>query len=312
MADDLVSFFWFNLLVAGLLLFDSLVIHKKAHVISVREAAYWSVFWIALSLIFNGYIYLFRGTEDALDFFTGYLIEKSLSVDNLFVFVLIFKYFQTPKKHEYKVLFLGILGAIAMRALFILVGVTLLHKFHWIIYLLGVFLIFTGIHFALGKEQKVDPEKNRLIRLLRYFFPITSKHYEGRFFVYIDKVLHATPLFAALIAIETTDLIFALDSIPAILAITSDPFIAYTSNIFAVLGLRSLYFCLSHFIALFQYLHYGLALILIFIGAKMLLSDIVHIPTSTALLIVAAILIVFSLVSYLLLEKKEDIEKPNP
>jgi len=305
MSNDIASFFWFNLLVVGLLLFDALVVHKKAHEISVREAAYWSVFWIALSLLFNGYIYLSRGAEDALDFLTGYLVEKSLSVDNLFVFLLIFKYFQTPKKHEYKVLFLGILGAIAMRALFILLGITLLHQFHWIIYLLGLFLIFTGIKFALEKEQKIDPEKNSLIRLLRYCFPITEKYYEGHFFVYVDKVLHATPLFATLIAIETTDVIFALDSIPAILAITSDPFIAYSSNIFAVLGLRSLYFCLSHFMKLFRYLHYGLALILIFIGAKMLLADVVKIPTSAALLTVAAILIAFSFISYFFQKKEE-------
>lgn len=296
--ENIFDFIWFFILLIFLLAFDLYVIHRKSKVITVKAAMFWSVFWITISLLFNVYVYYVRGLNAATDFFTSYLIEKSLSVDNLFVFLLIFEYFKVPKKLEHKVLFLGILGAIVMRGIFIIAGIALIQQFHWVFYVLGIFLIFTGIKFAFEKEKRLEPEKNPILKLVNRIFPVTKIFHEEHFFVKLNGILHMTPLFVTVIIIETSDVIFALDSIPAVLAITSDPFIVYTSNIFAILGLRSLYFCLSHFMNMFYYLHFGLAAILVFIGTKMVLTDVVKISTIHSLGVIVGILTFFIILSY--------------
>jgi tellurite resistance protein TerC len=290
----------FNLIVLSILALDLFVFHKKARVVAFQEALTWSGIWIALALVFNVYIYFAMGKEPALNFLTGYLIEKALSVDNLFVFLLIFNYFQTPETSLHKVLFWGILGAIVTRALFILLGITLVSKFHPIIYLFGIFLVITGIRLGVEKEKKIRPEKNFLLKLSRFFLPVTDHYMEDRFFVRINSRLFATPLWIVLLSIETTDIIFSIDSIPAILAITYDPFIVYTSNICAILGLRSLFFLLARSLQIFHYLHYGISVILVFVGIKMLLSDILKISPLIALGIVFAILFISILASVLI------------
>lgn len=279
----------FNLTILFFLGID-LFFHRKAHVISLKEAFAWSAFWMTLAIVFNFYIYYRSGLDDALDFFTGYLIEKSLSVDNLFVFILIFKYFHTPSACLHDVLFWGVLGAIVFRALFIWLGLALVSQFSWMFYIFGIFLLFTGIKLWFEKDKEVNPEKNFILKLFNNFFPVVKEYHGNKFFVKIESKHFATPLFAVLISIETTDIIFAIDSIPAILAITSNAYLVYTSNIFAILGLRSLYFVLSHIMTLFHYLHYGLSLILGFIGIKMLLMNFFHIPTFISLIIVFLIL----------------------
>jgi len=282
----LASWILFNVFIVLMLLLDLLVFHRNAHVVRMKEAVLWSLFWISLSLLFNVYIYYSRGEEAAVNFLTGYVIEKSLSVDNLFVFLLIFDYFQTPRSSLHKVLFFGVLGAIVMRAIFIALGIALISYFHWIIYIFGAFLIFTGIKLGFEKDKKMDPEKNPMLKLFRRYFPVT-KNYEGdKFIVVKHSKYYATPLLLVLIAIETSDLIFAVDSVPAVLAITYDPFIVYTSNIFAILGLRSLYFVLSHMMTLFHYLHYAISFILVFVGVKMLFSDIYPVNNIVALAII--------------------------
>lgn len=284
--------FWvfFNLFVILLIFIDLKIFHSKEHEISIKEALIATSFWIGLALVFNLGIYLAWGLTPALNFFTGYLIEYSLSIDNIFVFHLIISYFHVPSHLVHKVLFWGILGAIIMRALFIIGGVILIQKFSWLIYVFGAFLIFTGIKLAFAKNVSGSPENNPIVRLFKRFFSVTDAYINGKFFVTIDGRLLATPLFLVLIAIETTDVVFAIDSIPAILGITTDMFIVYTSNIFAVLGLRSLYFALSGMMRLFYYLHYGLALILIFIGTKMLFSGFFHPPVGLTLGIICLIL----------------------
>lgn len=283
MTATLLPWVLFNLFIIVMLALDLFVFHRKSHEVTVKEASLWSIFWISLALIFNLYIYYARGTEDALNFFTGYLIEKSLSVDNLFVFLLIFKYFKTPSSVLHKVLFWGILGAIIMRAVFIWLGIALIANFHFVLYLFGAFLVLSGIKLGLEKDKEIHPERNPILKIFRYFFPVT-KDYEGdHFFIFKQAKWFATPLLIVLITIETSDVIFAIDSIPAILAITYDPYIVYTSNIFAVLGLRSLYFVLQRSMDLFHYLHYGLAFILIFIGCKMLLADVYEVSNVVAL-----------------------------
>jgi tellurite resistance protein TerC len=278
----------FNLFVILTLGFD-LFFHRRAHVISMKEATRWSLFWIATALLFNFYIYLIKGKAAALNF---------LSVDNLFVFLMLFDYFQTPRNLLHKVLFWGVFGAIVMRGIFIWVGIILIQKFHWMIYLFGVFLIFSGVRLFSRKEKKIEPEENFIIRLFRQYVPVTSRYKGESFFVKIDQRYFATPLFIVLLAIEMSDLIFALDSIPAIIAITSDPLIVYTSNVFAILGLRSLFFALSGMLNLFSYLHEGLALILVLIGIKMLLSSVVNVPIFLVLIVVLVILAVSILLSY--------------
>lgn len=284
--------FWifFNIGILLLIFFDLKFFHRKERKISPKEGLWITAFWIGLALAFNVGIYYFRGLEDALKFLTGYLVEYSLSIDNIFVFILLFSYFHVPEHLVHKVLFWGILGAIVMRGLFILGGVSLIQTFSWLTYVLGLFLIVTGIKFGLVKD-KIEPEKNILIRLFRKYFRISEHYEDGKFFVLKEKKLYATPLLVVLLAVETTDLIFAIDSIPAIIGITTDIFIVYTSNIFAILGLRSLYFVLSDMMKLFHYLHYGLALILIFIGLKMLLSGVFHVPIFLTLGVICAIIV---------------------
>jgi tellurite resistance protein TerC len=280
----------FNVFVLAMLALDLGVFHRKAHVVSVREASVWSAVWIALALVFNLGVWHFLGPQKGVEFLTGYLIEKSLSVDNIFVFALIFGYFAVPQEFQHRVLFWGILGALVMRAIFIAAGAALLASFHWIIYVFGAFLIVTGIKMAFAPEKGLEPEKNPVVRLVRRLFPVSDRYHGQRFFVRQAGVLTATPLFLVLALVETTDLIFAVDSIPAIFAITSDPFIVYTSNVFAILGLRSLYFLLAGVMSRFEYLKLGLAAILVFVGTKMAIVDLVKIPSPVSLGVVAAIL----------------------
>jgi tellurite resistance protein TerC len=303
----------FNLFVVVMLALDLGVFHRTAHVIHVREALAWCALWVTLALLFNLGIFLRLGAEPALEFLTGYLLEYSLSVDNIFVFLMIFTYFRVPYLHQHKVLFWGILGALVMRALFILVGITLIQKFHWVIYIMGVFLIITGIKMASQKDADIHPERNPVLRLIRRFVRVTEDYEGGRFFVRRSGRLLATPLFIVVLVVETTDVIFAVDSIPAILAITLDPFIVYTSNVFAIMGLRALYFALAGIMQLFHYLPYGLSFILAFVGIKMLLVDIYKIPIVVALGTVAGVLVISVLASILFPPKLEGTPtKPDP
>ena len=272
-----------------MLVLDLGVFHRRAHTVKFREALAWSVVWIALAVIFAIVVFFWHGRTPALEFVTGYVIELSLSVDNLFVFLLIFRFFQVPAVHQHKVLFWGILGALVMRAVFIAAGVGLIQRFHWIVYVFGAFLVYSGIKLFFQEEAEIHPEKNPVLRLFRRFVPVT-KDYEGNKFFVRRPALCATPLFVVLLVVETTDLLFAVDSIPAILAITRDAFIVYTSNVFAILGLRSMYFALAGMMEMFRYLHYGLSLVLVFVGAKMLLSHYLEIPTPVALATVAGVL----------------------
>ena len=297
--------FWviFNAFVLLMLALDLGVFHKKLHVVSVKEALIWSGVWIFLALCFNGLIYFKFGEIKALEFFTGYVIEKALSVDNIFVFVLIFTYFQIPSIYQHKVLFWGIIGALIMRVIFIFAGVALLEKFHWTIYVFGGILIFTGIKMLLEKDKKIEPDKNPLIKFFKKIMPTTNELHGDKFFIKQNNKNYATPLFIVLIMIEITDLIFAVDSIPAILAVTQDHFIVYTSNVFAILGLRSLYFALAHIIDRFKYLAVGLAIILVFVGLKMVSIDFYKIPIHFSLLIIISILIISVLFSLIKTKK---------
>ena len=282
----------FNAFILAMLALDLGVFHRKSHEVSVKEATIWSGVWIALAMIFNAGIWFFRGAEPGIQFFTGYLIEKSLSVDNIFVIALIFGFFAVPKAYQHRVLFWGILGALVMRAIFIVAGAALLARFHWIIYLFGAFLLFTGIKMALHRNEEIHPEHNPVLKLVRRLVPVTNDYHAGHFFVRHAGKLMATPLFLVLVLVETTDLIFAMDSIPAIFAVTEDPFLVYTSNIFAILGLRSLYFVLAGVMDKFVYLKLGLSAILVFVGAKMLLTEVYKIPAMVSLLVVASLLAV--------------------
>jgi tellurite resistance protein TerC len=283
-----------------MLVLDLGVFHRHAHVVSVKEATIWSAVWIGLALLFNVGLYFFWNTispgsaysnsEAALAFFTGYLIEKSLSVDNIFVFVLIFTYFAVPAAYQHRVLFWGIIGALIMRAALIAVGAALLKEFHWIIYIFGAFLIFTGIKMAFHRSTELHPDQNPLVRLFRRLMPVTDSYQGEKFFVRQAGVLMATPLFLVLLMVESTDLIFAVDSIPAIFAVTDDPFIVYTSNVFAILGLRSLYFVLAGVMHKFYYLKLGLSVVLTFVGVKMVLVDVYKIPIGISLGVIASIL----------------------
>lgn len=310
MGNHLSFWIYFNLFVLAMLALDLFVFHRDAHVIRIKEALGWSAFWITLALAFNTMIYYTMGTEPALEFLTAYLIEKSLSVDNLFVFIVLFNYFKIPQIFQHKILFWGIIGALVLRAIFIIVGVALLAKFHFIIYLLGAFLIFTGIKMATtSNEPDINPRANPVVKFISRFMPVTNELVGGKFFVKRENMIFATPLFIVLLMVETTDVVFAMDSIPAILAISRDTFIVYTSNVFALLGLRALYFALAGIMQLFHYLHYGLALILVFIGTKLVLSDIYHFDMRIALLIVGSIL-ALSVIASLLFPKKDKEELP--
>ncbi|MCC6157067.1 MAG: TerC family protein [Deltaproteobacteria bacterium] len=289
--------------ILAMLALDLGVFHRKSHVVTTREALGWSVVWIALSLAFNAWIYFAHGATKGLEFLTGYLIEKSLSVDNIFVFVLVFTFFAVPPLYHHRVLFWGVLGALVMRTIFIITGAALLERFHWIIYVFGAFLVVTGIKMLLQKEHGVHPENNPLVKLVRRVLPITNDYRGERFFVREAGRRMGTPLFIVLVTIEFTDLIFAVDSIPAIFAVTRDPFIVYTSNIFAILGLRSLYFLLAGIIDKFHYLKAGLALVLAFVGTKMLIMGVYKIPIGLSLAVVA-LLIAGSVVASLVFPKK--------
>ena len=304
MQTDLSFWIGFNVFVLLMLALDLGVFNRKAHEVSIKEAMIWTGVWVTLAMCFNGLIYYWQGEVKALEFFTGYVIEKALSVDNIFVFVLIFSYFKIPAIHQHKILFWGIIGALIMRAAFIFAGVALLEKFHWTIYVFGAILIYTGYKMLTQKEIIIEPEKNPLIKLFRRVMPVTNELHSSKFFVKQDGKWFATPLFLVLLLIETTDLIFAADSIPAILAITQDHFIVYTSNVFAILGLRSLYFALARMIDKFRYLSKGLALILIFVGLKMLLVDFYKLPIQIALLVIVIIL-ALSIATSLMTDKKQ-------
>lgn len=281
---------FFGVFILAMLALDLGVFNRKTHVVKIRESLLWTAFWITLALLFCGGIYFFYGHQKAMEFLAGYLIEYSLSIDNLFVFLLLFRYFNVPQEYEHKALFWGILLALVTRGVFIFAGVALINTFHWIIYIFGVFLVFTGVKMALNKETEVHPDKNVAIRFLRLFVPMTKEFYESRFFIVKQGKRLATPMLAVLLALETTDILFAVDSIPAVLAITTDPFIVYTSNVFAILGLRSLFFAISGLMKIFHHLHYGLAAILSFVGVKMLIADFLKIPTGISLGVIAAIL----------------------
>lgn len=307
--SETVLWIGFNVFILIMLILDLGVFNRREHEIKVKEALLWSLFWIVLSLLLNIGIYYYMGTEKALQFLTGYIIEKSLSVDNIFVFLMVFTYFKVPPKYQHKVLFYGIIGALVFRIIFIFAGVTLINNFHWIIYVFGAFLIYTGIKMVSEKDKEIDPETNPLLKLFRRFFPVTSEYFGSKFFVRINSKLFATPLFIVVLVIESTDIIFAVDSIPAILAITNDPFIVYTSNVMAILGLRALYFALSAVMQLFHYIHYGLSLILVFVGAKMLLSGLdISIPIYITLPVVGLILLLSIVASWVFPKKEKEIE----
>jgi len=289
----------FTVFVLAMLALDLGVFHRKSHTVGMKEALAWSGAWIALALLFNAGIWHWQGHAKGLEFLTGYVVELSLSVDNLFVFLLIFSYFKVPAQYQHKVLFWGIIGALVMRAVFIGAGIALLDKFHWIIYVFGAVLVVSGLKMAFEKDKEVHPEKNPVLRLFRRFMPVTAEYQGGSFFVMKDKVRMATPLFIVLLMLETTDLVFAVDSVPAVLAITTDPFIVYTSNVFAILGLRSMFFALAGVMKLFHYLHYGLAAVLVFVGAKMLVAGFYKIPTLTSLLVIVGVLAISVIVSLL-------------
>jgi tellurite resistance protein TerC len=297
MIADFYLWTGFIVFVFIMLALDLGVFHRKTHEVKIREALIWSAVWISLALIFNYGIFIFMGKEKAIEFLTGYVIEKSLSIDNLFVFIMVFTYFNVEPKYQHKILFWGILGALIMRAIFIFAGVALISMFHWIIYVFGGFLIFTGVKMLFQKDEKLNPNKNPLVIIFKKFFPVTQEMHGSKFFVKINARTVATPLFIVLLVIEFTDLIFAVDSIPAILAISKDTFIIFTSNVFAILGLRALYFALAGITKYFYYLKYGLSAILVFVGIKMIMAEFYKIPIVYSLLSILGILLISILFS---------------
>jgi len=309
----------FNIFVLFMLALDLGVFHRKSHAVSIKEASIWSVIWIALAFLFNLGIYLFwekivpgssySNSQAALSFFTGYLIEKSLSVDNIFVFVLLFTFFAVPAAYQHRALFWGILGALLMRGALIAVGAALLKEFHWIIYVFGAFLIFTGIRMALHRNEEMHPERNPLVKLLRKVIPVTETYEADHFFIRRAGKLMATPLFLVLVLVESTDLIFAVDSIPAIFAVTQEPFIVYTSNVFAILGLRSLYFLLAGVMDKFYYLKLGLSVVLVFVGVKMAIVDFYKMPVGLSLGMIATILTISIVASTIRAKKLSTLDK---
>jgi len=311
MQEGVIYWIGFSILVIVLLFVDLYVFNRKAHEIKLKEAIGWSIFWISLALIFNYCVYIWFGKIKAMEFLTAYVIEKSLSVDNLFVFLIIFGYFHVKPEYQHKVLFWGILGALVMRIIFIIVGIELIHRFHWIIYVFGIFLIYTGIKIPFEKNKEIHPEKNPFVRIFKKFMPITPTFHDDKFFVKINTRTYATPLFIALIVIEFSDIVFAVDSIPAVLAISDDAFIVYTSNVFAILGLRALYFALAGIMQYFRYLKYGIAAILIFVGIKMTISGFYKFPVNWSLSIIFALLVIPILLSVFIADKSKiaDSEK---
>jgi tellurite resistance protein TerC len=290
-------YFWilFNLFALGMLVVDLRVFHRPGHIVGFREALAWSAMYITLALVFAGVLDFWRGHQSSLEFLAGYVLELSLSVDNLFVFLLIFKYFAVPEEQQHRVLFWGIVGALILRGIFIGAGVGLIHHFHWLLYAFGALLIYSGIRVCVMGEQQIDPSQNPVVKMLRRWIPVTAEFEGGAFFIRVrddNFRLYATPLLIVLVVIETSDLLFAVDSIPAILAITLNAFIVYTSNVFAILGLRSMYFAVSGLMRIFRFLHYGLAVILVLVGLKMLFADYVRIPITATLGVVAGVLLI--------------------
>lgn len=289
----------FNLSILILLFVDFMVFHKRDHVVSIKEALWWTFFWIILALLFNILIFFWMGKQKALEYFTGYLIEKSLSVDNLFVFLIIFSYFKTPAIYQYRVLFYGILVAIILRAIFIIFGIALVNKFFWVLYIFGIFLIYIAIKMFFEKKDEYDPSKNLIIRIFSKFTNIKTKYDNNKFIEKENGKIYFTQIFIVFMVLNFVDFIFAMDSIPAIFAITRDPFIVYTSNMFAILGLRALYFALAGVMRMFIYLKYGLSIILLYIGIKLLLEKIIHIPVIFSLIFICftlTVTIIFSVI----------------
>jgi len=312
MMDTAWMWIGFNLFVLAMLALDLGVFHRKAHVVAFKESIAWTVVWVALAMAFNAAIWHFAGPQKALEFFTGYVIEKSLSVDNVFVFAMLFSYFAVPPLYQHKVLFWGILGALVMRAAMIGVGAALIAEFSWIIYVFGAFLVLTGIKMVVKREEEIHPERNPIVRWFKRLMPVTSSYRGDRFFVIEHGLRHATPLFVVLLLVEVSDLIFAVDSIPAIFAVTTDPFIVYTSNVFAILGLRSLYFALAGVMDKFHYLKIGLGVVLAFVGVKMLLAHSPYkLDTFLALGVVVGILAVSVAASLLRPRKSGPFEGPG-
>ena len=305
MSEQTLMWLAFNTLVVIMLVID-LGLNRKSHEVSFREALTWTVVWITLSLLFNFGIYYYLGAAKALEFFTGYIIEKSLSVDNLFVFIMIFSYFHISRLYQPKILKWGIIGALVMRAVFIFIGIELMEMFHWMIYIFGGILIITGIRMAFGGEEKIEPEKNLLVKLVRKFVPITKRVRGDRFFINKNGVRAATRLFLTLVMVESSDVIFALDSIPAVFAVTRDPFIVYTSNVFAIMGLRALYFLLSNVMGMFAYLKLGISFVLAFVGIKMLLAGTrFEIPIHFSLGVIFGVLFI-SIITSIIMGKNGD------
>lgn len=303
MSESVILWSSFSVFVMGMLALDLGVFHRKAHSVSVKEALTWTAVWITLAMLFNLFVYSYFGKEKALEFFTAYLVEKSLSIDNIFVMIMIFSYFNVPNSYQHKVLFWGIFGALVMRVIFIFAGIELIHKFHWLIYLFGGFLIVTGVRMVVGEDKPIEPDKNPLVKLVRKLFPVTDSFEGDNFFVTREQKTWATPLFIVVVLIEATDLIFAVDSIPAIIAISEDTFIVYTSNVFAILGLRSLYFALAGIEKYFTYLKYGLATILVFVGVKMCIVDFYKIPVEISLIVISFLLAI-SMIASVIVKKK--------
>ena len=308
---DLVSWVIFAVAVGGLLSLDLFLFHREAKQVRMREAAAWVAVWVTLGLSFGGWIFLTRGTTSGAEYLAGYLIEYSLSMDNVFVFAVLFAYFGVPPKYQHRLLFWGVLGAIVFRAVFILAGTALLETFSFVVYLFGALLLFTAWRMVTAGTENVDPSTNPVLKLMRRLIPVTNEFEGQAFFTRRNGKLWATPLFAALVVIETSDIMFAIDSVPAILAITQDTFIVFTSNAFAIMGLRSLYFLLAGLIDRFEYLKYGLAALLAFAGMKMLLSDVVHLDVWISLGIIVAILLVSVVVS-LLATREHDVPPTSP
>jgi tellurite resistance protein TerC len=290
MADTIWLWVGFNAAVLAMLALDLGVFHRKAHVVGLREAAAWSAVWVSLALMFNAGIWYFAGRQPALEFLTGYLVEKSLAVDNIFVIALLFSYFAVPAAYQHRVLFWGILGALVMRGAFIAAGAYMLKEWHWVIYVFGGILLLTGVKMALRKDEAIDPEHNPVVRLARRWLPLTPRYDGQKFWTVENGRRVATPLFLVLLLVEFTDLVFAIDSIPAIFAITSDPFLVYTSNVMAILGLRSMYFLLAGIVHKFVYLKFGLSLVLVFVGVKMMLVDVLKVPTAVSLGVIATVI----------------------
>jgi tellurite resistance protein TerC len=311
-SDSVLLFGGFSVFVVVMLALDLTVFHRNAHSVRVREAVIWYGIWVGLAVLFNIGIFVWMGADKGNEFLTAYVIELSLSVDNIFVFLIVFSSFGVPPEYRHRVLFLGILGAVVMRGLFIATGVALLENFSWLIFLFGGFLVFTGVKLAIRRDEEVQPDQNPVMKLAKRFLPVTSEFEGQKFFVRRAGKWFVTPLFMVLIGLETTDLIFAVDSVPAVLAISDDPFIIWSSNVFAILGLRALFFLVDGILPYFRYLNFGLSVILVFIGIKMITSEAYHMPTTISLGAVGLILTITILASYIAKRREDATLARNP